>query len=66
MTAPVPKYAPSPTAANTRVGTANEFRRISLSIDAVIYLLGALNVPVEVGPNDSAGAGYRTLKVPNA
>lgn len=55
----------APTAANMRIYADNEFRRVEGSISSIIDILKILNVPVELGAPDSAGLGFRTLRVPN-
>jgi hypothetical protein len=55
----------APTSSNVRVYLDAEFRKIRLSTDSIIALLGALNLPIEIGPADSAGVGFRTLRIPN-
>jgi hypothetical protein len=60
------KYvARTPTSTNPRQYLDDEFRRIQLSTDSIIALLSALNVPIEIGPADSAGVGFRVLRIPN-
>jgi hypothetical protein len=60
------KYvAQTPSTTNTRQYLDAEFRKIQLSTDSIIALLGALNLPIEIGPADSAGVGFRALRIPN-
>lgn len=54
-----------PGAANVRVYANNELGRIEMSISSIIDILKILNVPVELGAPDSAGIGFRTLRIPN-
>jgi hypothetical protein len=54
-----------PSAANPRKFAADEFRKIELSTESIIEILAALNVPIQIGPADSAGVGFRTLRIPN-
>ena len=42
-----------------------EFRRIQLTTDGIIFLLKALEVPIEIGAPNSGGAGFRMLRIPN-
>lgn len=51
--------------ANQRQYLAGEFRRVALTTDSLIAILKALDVPVEIGPADSGGTGYRALRIPN-
>lgn len=55
----------TPSSNNTRQYLDAEFRKIQLTTDSIIALLNALNVPIEIGPVDSAGAGFRVLRIPN-
>ena len=64
------KYTPlNPPMMNLRVYLYEELRRISSSINNLItvgVLLKELGTrQIELGPPDSAGPGYRTLKIPN-
>ena len=60
------RYVPqSPPAANLRGHVEREQQRVRLSLDSLIELLKALDVPVEIGPADSAGVGFRALRIPN-
>ena len=60
------KYvAQQPPSANTRKYLEDEFRKIQLTTDSLITLLQDVGVPIEVGPPDSAGVGYRVLRIPN-
>ena len=43
----------------------SEFGNVQKSIDSLMFLLKALETPVEIGPADSAGVGFRTLRIPN-
>lgn len=62
----VTKYvAVTPSNNNLRQYLDGEFRKIQLSTDNIIALLNALNVPIEIGPADSAGIGFRVLRIPN-
>lgn len=58
--------AQPPPQANVRVWAHGEFRKIDISIAAIILLLAALeDKPIEVGPPDSGGLGFRALRIPN-
>lgn len=60
------KYvAQTPPERNQRLYLANEFRRVEISISSLVALLNALEIPIEIGPADSGGAGYRVLRIPN-
>lgn len=61
------KYtAQPPPFGNYRTWLFDELRKISKSNAAVIDLLEALgDKPIEIGPADSAGIGYRALRIPN-
>lgn len=54
-----------PTAASVRIYANSELGRIETSISSIIDILKILNVPVELGAPDSAGIGFRTVRVPN-
>lgn len=60
------RYTRSPLSADLRRAIAEELRRVQVTTDSIVELLQALNVPVELGANDSGGTGYRVLRVPNA
>ena len=62
---PIKYTAQSPPSTNLQVYLAAETHKIERSIGSLVVLLAALNVPVEVGPADSAGVGFRTLRIPN-
>lgn len=57
-----PQQLPAP---NQRLAQWQENQRIKLSLDSIIAILKALDVPVEIGAADSAGVGYRVLRIPN-
>lgn len=60
------KYtAQVPPVANQRYFIASELKRIELSTNSIIAILTALDVPIEIGPADSAGVGFRALRIPN-
>lgn len=62
----ITKYvAQTPSSSNARQYLDAEFRKIQLTTDSIIALLSALNVPIEIGPPDSAGVGFRALRIPN-
>lgn len=42
-----------------------ELRGVERTTNAIIDLIKALEVPVEVGPADSGGVGFRVLRIPN-
>jgi hypothetical protein len=50
---------------NLPLFVSQELRQIELSTNAIVELLLALEVPIEIGPADSAGAGFRVLRIPN-
>lgn len=52
-------------AANVRLAQSQENGKIALSISTLVEILAALEVPVEIGPPDSAGVGFRALRIPN-
>jgi hypothetical protein len=54
-----------PPVAGTRVYLNTELGKVALSINTIVAVLQALEVPIEIGPADSAGIGYRTLRIPN-
>lgn len=43
----------------------DEFHRVQLTLDSLIFLLKILETPIEIGPPDSAGVGFRALRIPN-
>ena len=62
----------APTKYNRRTPTLNmkvfidgELRNVELSLNSIVALLQAVNVPIEIGPNDSGGVGFRVLRIPN-
>lgn len=61
------KYtAQPPPLGNYRNWLYGELRKIDTANSAIINLLEALgDKPIELGPADSAGIGYRALRVPN-
>lgn len=66
MTAPTKYVAQAnPSTANPRKYTADELRKVEACTNSLIALLGALNVPIQIGPADSAGVGFRALRIPN-
>lgn len=51
---------------NYRTWLYSELRKIETANSKIIDLLEALgDTPIEIGPVDSAGAGYRALRIPN-
>lgn len=56
-----------PVEGNLRHYTAAEFKRVELAMSVLVQLLSSpdLQVPIEVGPANSAGVGYRALRIPN-
>lgn len=50
---------------NLRLAQSQENQRIKLSLDSILAILVALDVPIELGPADSGGAGFRVLRIPN-
>lgn len=61
------KYnATPPPVANMRTWLYAELRKISTNNNAIVDMLEALDgVKIELGPADSAGVGYRALRIPN-
>jgi hypothetical protein len=62
---PIKYTAQSPTAANLQLYLAAETHKVERSINSLVTLLAALNVPVEIGAADSAGVGFRVIRIPN-
>lgn len=62
------KYqANPPPVANLRSWLFAELRKVQGANNSVITLLEALgDTPIEIGPNDSGGTGYRALRIPNS
>lgn len=58
----VPRTAP---ATYQRAFHSEEGTKVQLSLNSIIALLGTLEVPIEIGPADSAGIGFRSLRIPN-
>lgn len=50
---------------NLRLAQSQENGKIAISISTLVEILAALQVPVEIGPPDSAGVGFRALRIPN-
>lgn len=61
------KYnAAPPPVANMRTWLYAELRKISTNNNAIVDMLEALDsAKIEIGPADSAGVGYRALRIPN-
>jgi hypothetical protein len=61
------KYtAQPPPVAPSRTWLYAELRKIETANSKVIDLLEALgDKPIEIGPADSAGVGFRALRIPN-
>lgn len=60
------KFVPStPPSTDVRHYIRADFGRVSLSIDGIIFILAALDVPVQIGAPNSGGAGFRALIIPN-
>jgi hypothetical protein len=59
------KYVARPAAGGIVVYVSEEFRKVQISTDSIIAILGALNAPIQLGPADSGGIGYRALRIPN-
>lgn len=61
------KYNKRTPSANLVVYVDGEFRNVQLSLNSIIEVLKNMDVqiPIEVGPADSAGVGFRTLRIPN-
>lgn len=66
MAASKPYAARTAPAVNLRLFVNGELIQIQGSINSIVHLLGAIDLPIVVGANDSAGAGFRTVKIPNA
>ena len=59
------KYSRRTPTVNLKVFIDGELRNIELSVNSVVKLLEAVSAPIEIGPNDSAGVGFRVLRIPN-
>jgi len=60
------KYtAQQPPSINQRLFLLSEFKRVEISINTIVDLFAAIGVPVEIGPANSGGAGFRVLRIPN-
>lgn len=59
------KYIAQTPSTVTKPYIAAEYRKVQLSIDSIINILEAINVPIEIGPPNSAGVGFRALRIPN-
>lgn len=61
------KYvASAPPIAPSRTWLYAELRKIEIANAKIIDLLEALgDTPIEIGPADSAGVGFRALRIPN-
>lgn len=51
--------------ANVKYYLSIELSRVEASIGSMVTVLNAISVPIEIGPADSGGAGYRVLRIPN-
>jgi hypothetical protein len=61
------KYtAAPPPIRNMAIWLYGELRKIETANSSIINLLEALgDKPIEIGPADSAGVGFRVLRIPN-
>ena len=50
---------------NMKIYIDGELRNVEMSINSIVKLLEAVSAPIEIGPNDSAGVGFRVLRIPN-
>lgn len=57
--------ARNPPRINLTLYLGQEFRNVERVTSAVVDLLVALEVPVQIGPADSGGVGFRVLRIPN-
>ena len=55
----------NPPITNLRLYLAGELRAVESSSNSIVDLLKALDVPIEIGPADSGGGGFRVLRIPN-
>ena len=61
----------TPPQGNFRVYLFEEFKRVQASLDSILEAFTSLRtfrskgLDIEVGPPDSAGAGYRSLRIKN-
>jgi len=55
----------NPPITNLRLYLAGELRAVESSSNSIVDLLKALDVPIEIGPADSGGVGFRVLRIPN-
>lgn len=65
MSAPIKYIARTPPGVYQRAFLSDEHLRIQTSLTSLVELLKALDVPVEIGPPNSGGAGFRALIIPN-
>lgn len=57
---------PIPAGGISRIYLSTELRKIEVANSAIVNLLEALgDKPIQLGPPDSAGVGFRALRVPN-
>jgi hypothetical protein len=60
------KYiARTPPRINLPLYVSQELRNVERTTNSIIDLIVALEVPIEIGPADSGGIGYRVLRIPN-
>lgn len=60
------KYTASqPPQANQRLFLSTELKRVEISINTIVDIFEAIGVPVQIGPVDSGGVGFRVLRIPN-
>lgn len=62
---PIKYIARSAPTGGVVIYVSEELRKVQLSTDSIIALLGVLNAPIQVGAIDSGGTGYRMLRIPN-
>lgn len=55
----------APVGNNPRIYIDGELGRVQTSIQSIIAILKAVGLPIEIGPADSAGVGFRVLRIPN-
>jgi len=62
---PTKFVATVPPVTNLRLHTMEQFKRVQLSTDSIIALIGGVTAPIELGDPDSGGTGYTLLRIPN-
>lgn len=63
LTKYIPRTVPT---ANQRVFITQELQSIQAAIANIVTMLQVIDAQIEIGANDSGGAGYRMLRIPNA